>query len=89
LECASYRWEGHSIFTKREIRPEDEIQQWKQRDPILRLRTQLLEARGVPTVALEHVEAAVGIEIAEAVRFAKSSPLPDPLKATEHIYNQQ
>jgi TPP-dependent pyruvate/acetoin dehydrogenase alpha subunit len=89
LEFASYRWEGHSIFARRELRPEDEIQQWKQRDPILRLRTQLLEVGGVRTETLEEIEAAVGTEIAEAVRFAKGSPLPDPLKATEHIYNQQ
>jgi TPP-dependent pyruvate/acetoin dehydrogenase alpha subunit len=87
LEFASYRWEGHSIFTKREIRPESEIQQWKQRDPILRLRSHLLETFGTPTETLEQIEAAVGIEIAEAVTFAKSSPLPDPVKATEHIYN--
>ena len=89
LECATYRWEGHSIFTKREIRPEAEIQQWKERDPILRLRSELLETRGVPTGKLEQIEAAVGVEIAEAVRFAKASPLPDPLKATEDIYSQQ
>ena len=63
------------IFTKREIRPEAEIQQWKERDPILRLRTELLEARGVPSRGAELVEAAVGVEIAEAVEFAKASPL--------------
>ena len=86
LECASYRWEGHSIFTKREIRPEEEIKRWKQQDPILRLRTQLLEGRGASTEALEQIETAVGTEIGEAVRFAKNSPIPDPAKAFEHIY---
>jgi TPP-dependent pyruvate/acetoin dehydrogenase alpha subunit len=89
LEFASYRWEGHSIFTKREIRPESEIQQWKQRDPILRFRSHLREALGVSTEALEAIEVAVSNDIAEAVRFAKGSPLPDPTSATEHIYNQQ
>ena len=89
LESASYRWEGHSIFTKRELRPESEIQWWKERDPILRLRTRLKETCGTPTETLEQIETAIGIEIAEAVRFAKSSPLPDPLTATEHIYSHQ
>jgi pyruvate dehydrogenase E1 component alpha subunit len=88
LEFASYRWEGHSIFARREMRPEDEIQQWKQRDPILRLRNELLEAHGVPVETLEQLEVSAGSEIDEAVKFAKESPLPEALNATKHVYCQ-
>ena len=86
LECASYRWEGHSIFTKREIRSEKEIKQWKQQDPILRLHTQLLETGGGSAEALEQIESEVATAVTEAVTFAKSSPIPDPARASEHIY---
>jgi TPP-dependent pyruvate/acetoin dehydrogenase alpha subunit len=86
LECASYRWEGHSIFTKREIRPEKEIKQWKQQDPILRLHTQLIESGGGSAEALEQIESEVATLVTEAVTFAKSSPIPDPARASEHIY---
>jgi TPP-dependent pyruvate/acetoin dehydrogenase alpha subunit len=86
LECESYRWEGHSIFTKLEIRPEEEIKQWKQQDPIIRLRTQLTESDSVPVKALEQIESEVATEVVEAVKFAKSSPAPDPARALENIY---
>lgn len=86
LECESYRWEGHSIFTKLEIRPEKEIKQWKQQDPIFRLRTQLTEIDSVSDKTLELIESEVAAKVAEAVEFAKSSPTPDPATALERIY---
>lgn len=86
LECASYRWEGHSIFTKREIRPEEEIQQWKQQDPIVRLRSQLTEDDKALVETLEQIESEVVTELGEAVEFAKKSPAPDPLTASQHIF---
>jgi TPP-dependent pyruvate/acetoin dehydrogenase alpha subunit len=86
LECESYRWEGHSIFTTLEIRPEEEIKQWKQQDPIIRLRTQLTESNSVPPKAFEEIEKEVAAEVAQAIEFAKSSPAPDPAMALENIY---
>jgi TPP-dependent pyruvate/acetoin dehydrogenase alpha subunit len=86
LECESYRWEGHSIFTRMEIRPEGEIKQWKQQDPIVRLRTQLTESGSVPAKTLEQIESEVAANVAEAVEFAKNSPAPDPSKAFEHVF---
>lgn len=86
LECESYRWEGHSIFTKLEIRPDEEIKQWKRQDPIVRLRTQLTESDSVPDKTLDQIESEVATKVAEAVEFAKSSPAPHPATALEHIY---
>jgi len=86
IECASYRWEGHSIFTRREIRPEEEIQQWKQQDPIVRLRSQLTKRDHVVVETLERVEVEASNEVGEAVEFAKRSPLPDPETARQHIF---
>jgi TPP-dependent pyruvate/acetoin dehydrogenase alpha subunit len=86
LECKSYRWEGHSIFTKLEIRPEEEIKQWKQQDPIIRLRKQLTESNRVPVTTIEQIESEVTTEVVEAVEFAKCSPFPDPARALENIY---
>lgn len=86
LECASYRWEGHSVFTKRDIRPEEEIQEWRQRDPIIRLRTHLIERDRTLADSLEQIDSAVATQVAEAVTFAKNSRTPDPAIATQHIY---
>jgi len=86
LECVSYRWEGHSIFTRQEIRPEEEIQQWKRRDPISRYRARLIEAKTTTSEVLRQFELQASEQISEAVKFAKNSPLPDAETAFQHTY---
>jgi len=86
VECQSYRWEGHSIFTRQEIRRQEEIDTWKRRDPIERYRRKLLEAQTATAESLALIETEVGVEIARAVEFAKNSPNPDESSALEDIY---
>jgi len=86
VECQSYRWEGHSVFTRQEIRPQEEVDRWKQRDPIERYRRKLLESRTSTEEGLGQIEAEVRADIARAVEFAKNSPPPDGRSAFEDIY---
>jgi TPP-dependent pyruvate/acetoin dehydrogenase alpha subunit len=86
IECQSYRWEGHSIFTRQEIRKQEEIDEWKQRDPILRWRNKLLESNSATPELLASVENQVQEQMNEAVRFAKNSPPPEPFTAFEDVY---
>ena len=86
LECRSYRWQPHSIFTRKEIRPAKEIEQWKRRDPIERYRTRVLKSKVATAEALGRIETEVTAEVDAAVQFAKQSPPPDPESALEDIY---
>ncbi|PYV84495.1 MAG: pyruvate dehydrogenase (acetyl-transferring) E1 component subunit alpha [Acidobacteria bacterium] len=86
LECVSYRWEGHSIFTRQEIRPAEEIQQWKQRDPINRYRARLIEAKTAASEVLGQIELQVSEQISKAIQFAKNSSLPDSETAFRNTY---
>jgi acetoin:2,6-dichlorophenolindophenol oxidoreductase subunit alpha len=86
VECQSYRWEGHSVFTRHEIRPQEEVELWKQRDPIERYRRKLLESRTSAAENLQKIEAEVRTDIAEAVEFAKNSSPPDGRSAFEDIF---
>ncbi len=86
IECQSYRWEGHSIFTRLEIRRQEEIDDWKRRDPISRWRGKLLDAEFSTPEHLESIETQVAAEIAHAVEFAKNSSPPDRSTALEDIY---
>lgn len=87
LECVSYRWEGHSIFTRIEVRPREEIEQWKQKDPIERYRARLVRLRAATAESLERIDSEVAAEIARAVEFARSSPAPDVATAFQDIYS--
>ena len=87
LECVSYRWEGHSIFTRVENRPEKEIEEWKQRDSIERYRARLLKTKIVTPEMLHQIDLEVAEAVSGAVKFAKNSPQPNGEQATEDVYS--
>jgi TPP-dependent pyruvate/acetoin dehydrogenase alpha subunit len=73
----TYRIEGHTIGDPLTLRPKDETETWRKRDPILRWR-QSLQAQGVlDDNTAEKIMAEANQEIEAAVDFAQSSPDPD------------
>jgi len=87
LECVSYRSEGHSIFTRVEIRPQQEIEEWKQKDSIERYRGRLLDLGIATPSLLQRIDLEVAASVDSAVNFAKNSPPPDPATAFEDVYS--
>ena len=53
---------------------------------IVRLRRQLTEDDKALVETLDQIELKVATEVGEAVEFAKKSPAPDPLTASQHIF---
>jgi pyruvate dehydrogenase E1 component alpha subunit len=86
LECVTYRWEAHSVFTRTDIRPQEEIEQWKRNDPIQRYRSRLLKLGTATPESLQLIESEVAAEVALAADFARRSPDPDRRTALEDIY---
>lgn len=87
LECVTYRLRGHSeSHLPTELRDQAEIDRWRAKDPIPRMRTQLSE-RGLITDDLVHkIEAEAEMEIDDAVRFAETSPSSDPREISRDVY---
>jgi TPP-dependent pyruvate/acetoin dehydrogenase alpha subunit len=73
----TYRIEGHTIGDPLTLRPKDETETWRKRDPILRLRQTLKTQGALDDDAAEKIAAAAGQEIDAAVEFAFNSPDPD------------
>jgi TPP-dependent pyruvate/acetoin dehydrogenase alpha subunit len=86
IECISYRWESHSIIPRQEIRAQQEIEEWKQRDPVARYLELLLERRHATAEELSQIDAEVTAEVARATAFAKGSPIPDIGRAFQDVY---
>jgi 2-oxoisovalerate dehydrogenase E1 component len=87
LECKTYRTRAHAEgmgdFT---YRTREDVDQWKTRCPIARLKRHLLEhtlATDAELSAIEH-EVATLTETAHA--FAEESAYPSPDSATTHVY---
>ncbi|HLE78049.1 MAG TPA: thiamine pyrophosphate-dependent dehydrogenase E1 component subunit alpha [bacterium] len=85
LECATYRYKGHSKSDRQRYRTRDEVEAWRRRDPIAQLRARLI-AGGVVTDGAAAMEAETRSAIDDALRFAEESPEPDPASLLDGVY---
>ena len=77
LECLTYRFFGHHVGDPgTAYRSKEEIESWKSRDPILKLRQQAIEAKLAEKSEFDAVDNEVQAVIEDAARFALSSPQP-------------
>lgn len=74
LEARTYRFRAHSMYDPDLYRTKEEIEQWKQRDPIALFQTRLQEWGLLAPSDLAELEAAVAKALAEAVAFAEAGP---------------
>jgi 2-oxoisovalerate dehydrogenase E1 component len=87
LACTTYRTRAHSEGMRDGgYRSREEVEQWRARDPIDRLRRHLLDGGLAEPASLERIEADVAALVDEAVAWAKASPYPDPGTVLEHVY---
>jgi 2-oxoisovalerate dehydrogenase E1 component len=87
LECRTYRTRPHAEgMGDFGYRTREEVEEWKTRCPILRLRKFLIEQALAAEADLDAIDAAVGAEVEEAHRWAEASPWPDPSTAACHVY---
>ncbi|HRE99908.1 MAG TPA: dehydrogenase E1 component subunit alpha/beta [Pirellulaceae bacterium] len=86
IECRTYRTRAHAEgmgdFT---YRTRDEVEAWKERCPIARLRA-VLEQDGLPPERIDAIDAEIDRETAEARRWAEASPWPEASTATLDVY---
>jgi pyruvate dehydrogenase E1 component alpha subunit len=86
IEAKSYRVTPHSAATKTDLRPPDELDAWRARDPILRFSRHLAEEHGVEPARLEQIEDQARRDVEEAVEFALASRRPEPEAALEDVF---
>jgi pyruvate dehydrogenase E1 component alpha subunit len=67
-------------------RSQEEIEAWKQRDPIPAFRRRLIEAGAFSDADLEELEGSVFMQLDEAVKFAAGAPKPEPKDALDGVY---
>jgi pyruvate dehydrogenase E1 component alpha subunit len=77
VEVRTYRFRGHSMSDPGLYRTREEVDEWKQRDPVAIARRRLLEECGVAEDKITEVDQSVKQEIADAVEFAETSPAAD------------
>lgn len=88
LEFRTYRYKGHSMSDPQKYRTKEEVEEYKQRDPIEQVRKTILEKKLATDKDLEVIEQKVNAQVDESVKFAEESKYPDPSEALHDIYAQ-
>jgi pyruvate dehydrogenase E1 component alpha subunit len=86
LEAVTYRYVGHSMGDPERYRTKAEIEEWRARDPILRLQDKLAEKGWMSEEDAQKVALSVEDELKEIVRFAEESPEPDDDVLCKDVY---
>jgi acetoin:2,6-dichlorophenolindophenol oxidoreductase subunit alpha len=86
IECKTYRYVGHHEGDPgTDYRTRDEVQHWKQRDPVKLARKLLLDL-GTEESKLQAVDQEVEQLIDRAVEFAEKSPEPAADSVNDHVF---
>jgi pyruvate dehydrogenase E1 component alpha subunit len=87
LEMLTYRYRGHSMSDPAKYRSKEEVQKVRQeRDPIDRIKEQLLEMDGIDETRLKEVDREIKAIVTEAADFAQNDPEPDPAELYTDVY---
>ena len=78
LECMSLRLQGHAAYDKGDYVPAEQIEEWRQRDPLPAARQKLLELCGLAEARVAEMEGAVEDEVRSALNRAMAVGRPDP-----------
>ncbi len=89
LEFRTYRYKGHSMSDPQKYRSKEEVEEYKQRDPIEQVRKAILDKKIATEKDLEAIEQKVNAQVDESVKFAEESNFPDPSEAMKDIYAQE
>ena len=86
IEAKTYRYRGHSMADPAKYRTKEDLNEWKDRDPI-KLTSEKLDSLNMKDVR-EKIDKKIEAEIADAVKFAEESEMPDPDTALDYVYIQ-
>jgi len=85
LECKTYRYSGHSRADAGLYRPEGELEEWMNRDPVVLYEKQLIGSGLIDVQQVEAMHGSVATRIEESVERVNSSPLATVASMFENV----
>jgi pyruvate dehydrogenase E1 component alpha subunit len=86
VEAKTYRFRGHSMSDPAKYRTKEEVNEWKQRDPIFLLEQRIFDLGVANKAQLKAIDDEAKQDVADAVTFAEESPQPDPSELYDNVY---
>ncbi len=76
LEIKTYRYKGHSISDPQKYRTKEEVEEYKQRDPIQLVLATILKNKYATKDEIAAIDKRVNDTVVASVKFAEESPWP-------------
>ena len=86
IEMKTYRYRGHSLSDPAKYRSKEEVEEYKEKDPIEEVAKILISKKWATEKDLEKIQDEIHNEIDDAVQFAEESPYPDDSEVYKDIY---
>jgi pyruvate dehydrogenase E1 component alpha subunit len=86
IKVNTYRYRGHSISDPATYRTKEEVEEYKQKDPINRCKQLLLDKKWAKEDEIKAIDKEVKAIIQDAVDFAESSAWPEVSELFDHVY---
>lgn len=86
LEMRTYRFCAHSMFDPELYRDKQEVERWKERDPLTAWSARLAQAGLLAPGALAAMEAQIAAEIDDAVAFADAAQAEPAAQLLDGVY---
>lgn len=86
VEAETYRYRGHYEGDTEPYRDKEEIDRWKERDPIETFKDRLIDRGELTEDEFEHLQNEVETTLKEAVEYAEKAELPDPNEAYDDMF---
>jgi pyruvate dehydrogenase E1 component alpha subunit len=88
LEIRTYRFRGHSMSDPAKYRTKEEVEEYKQRDPLERVKATILKLNYASEAWFDEIEKKTEDIVNDAVEFSENSPFPEPEALYEDVYVQ-
>lgn len=89
LEMKTYRYKGHSVSDPQKYRTKEEVEEYKNQDPLVQVSRTILENQFATEAELQAIDAKIDAIVQESVRFAEESPWPDDSEVLKDVYIDQ
>jgi pyruvate dehydrogenase E1 component alpha subunit len=86
LEIKTYRYRGHSMSDPAKYRTKEEVEEYKQQDPIEQVRKSILDNNYATQADLDAIEEKIAAVINDSVEFSENSPWPDASELYTDVY---
>ena len=88
LQCDTYRYEGHYYGDPMVYRSKEEIDGWRDKDPIKHIEGILIKRGILKKEEFQKIKEDIQLEVDEAVAFAEASPQPPIESIFEDVYTE-